>query len=325
MPDIGPRLQTAAEATRRHFGRRIRFYLPGMFTLNGLTGSYPALSITAGRCALDCDHCQGKILAAMIPAVTPGVLVERCTRLWGRGRQGVLVSGGCDREGALPWRAYADAIGTVKRTTGLIVSVHSGLIDGENARRLREAGVDQALIDVIGDDATLRRVCHLPGGVGRIAASIDALNRAGLPVVPHIVCGLDHGRIVGERRAIDMLTRFDIQQLVFVVLMPLRGTRGARVRPPAAEEVAELIAEARLRLVRTRLALGCARPRGDRRLEKLAIDAGINRLALPSDAAIAHARSRGLDISYQRTCCSVAQDLSAAHWPQEEKGNPDAR
>jgi len=58
----------------------------------------------------------------------------------------------------------------------------------------------------------------------------------------------------------------------------------------------------------TLISLGCARPRGSRRLEVLAVDAGVNRMALPSDEAVERARSYGLDIRYQKTCCSVPAD-----------------
>ncbi|MCP4756298.1 MAG: hypothetical protein GY866_36000 [Proteobacteria bacterium] len=40
-------------------------------------------------------------------------------------------------------------------------------------------------------------------------------------------------------------------------------------------------------------------------MEKLAIDAGLNRMALPSDEAVAHAENYGLEVVYQNTCCSV--------------------
>jgi hypothetical protein len=38
------------------------------------------------------------------------------------------------------------------------------------------------------------------------------------------------------------------------------------------------------------------------------VDAGVNRMALPSDEAVERARSYGLDIRYQKTCCSVPAD-----------------
>ena len=45
-------------------------------------------------------------------------------------------------------------------------------------------------------------------------------------------------------------------------------------------------------------------------MEMLAIDAGVNRMALPSDEAVEHARRHGLEVRFQATCCSVSGDLS---------------
>ena len=103
MHDFDDRLRHARERAWRKFGKQIIFYLPGMFKYNGLTGKYPAISITGSQCALSCDHCQGKILEGMISAGTSGPLIEKCIDLANRGAQGVLISGGCDEEGRLPW------------------------------------------------------------------------------------------------------------------------------------------------------------------------------------------------------------------------------
>jgi len=63
-----------------------------------------------------------------------------------------------------------------------------------------------------------------------------------------------------------------------------------------------------------RMSLGCARTRGDEQMELLALDAGVNRMALPSDAVIERAGELGLKVRHQRTCCSVGADLSKACW-----------
>ena len=78
--------------------------------------------------------------------------------------------------------------------------------------------------------------------------------------------------------------------------------------------MAEIIAEARIMMPDVRISLGCARRRGDSRLEMLAIDAGVNRIAIPSEEALEHAEKYGLEIRYQRTCCSVSKDISGAEW-----------
>jgi uncharacterized radical SAM superfamily protein len=308
------RLAAARELSRRHLGRRITFYLPGMFRLDGHTGRYPAVSITGDRCALQCDHCQGKILAGMPPAADPATLVATCRRMADQGHIGVLISGGCDPDGTVPWKAFLPAIETIKSTTDLLISVHCGLVDFETARDLKQAGVDQALVDVIGDDETYQAIYHVPFGVERIDAAMEALSLAQLPIVPHIVCGIAYGQIRGEYAAVDMIARYAIAQLVVVALMRIPGTPAVRSKPPNAEQVADIIAAARFQMPEVPISLGCARQRGNRRLEELAIDAGVNKLALPSERAVARAKYYGLEINYQPTCCSVTGSHLTAGW-----------
>jgi hypothetical protein len=305
------RLQAARELSWRHRGKRITFYLPGMFRLGNATGRYPAISITGGACGLGCDHCQGKILNSMIEAKSADQLVFQCRRLAARGDYGVLISGGCNAEGRLPWDRFLPAIATIKSETELFISVHSGLVDDPTALRLKAAGVDQALIDVIGDDETFKTVYHLPFGVDRIEASMAALQRAGIPMVPHIVCGIHYGGMRGEKNAVAMISRFKVQQVAIVSLMAIPGTRMEKVCPPTPEAVADIIAEARFAMPQVPVSLGCARQRGNRRLEVLAIEAGVNHLALPSEEAVERAESYGLDTRFQETCCSVLPDRSA--------------
>ncbi len=314
MHHLDNRLKEAREISWQVFGKRITFHLPGMFSYNSLSGKYPAISITGSQCALKCDHCQAKILQPMIPATTPELLIEKCIRLAEKGNHGVLISGGCDEEGRLPWDDFLPAIEEVKRRTHLYISVHSGLIDYEDAFRLKEAGVDHTLIDVIGDDETYQDIYHVGFGVSRIVSSLESMQKADLPFIPHIVCGLWHGRMKGERKAIEMISQFDVQQVVIVSLMRIPGTPAWSAQPPKAEEVAEMIAETRFRLPDMRISLGCARQRGNSRMEILAIDAGVNLMALPSEEAISRAMDYGLEIRYQRTCCSVSEDFSGERW-----------
>ena len=314
MRGLYERLKKARELSWETFGKNITFYLPGMFTFEGLSGEYPAISITGDQCSLQCDHCRSKTLEPMVPATTPDLLRKKCLGLWKKGNKGVLISGGCDQEGHLPWKEFIEAIGEVRRETGLYISVHCGLVDYPTACALKEAGVDQALIDVIGDDETYHKIYHVSFGVSLIESSLDSLQRAGLPVVPHIVCGLDYGNIVGEQEAIEMISRFSVDRMVMVSLMRIPGTPAWRARPLRPEDMATLMVKARLRLPRTQISLGCARERGNTEIEQLAVDAGVNSMALPSEEAIKRAKDYGLTIRYQRTCCSVSHDFSKAQW-----------
>lgn len=315
MDSLEEKMRAARERSWETFGKRLTFYVPGMIRCDGVRGRYQAVSITGERCDLQCGHCRGELLRSMPRVETPDALVARCLRLAECGENGVLISGGCDRNGRLPWDAFLSAIREIKERGGLHVSVHSGLVDRSTARRLKEAGVDQALIDVAGDDETYRRVCHVPFGIEEIVSSLEALEDAGLAIVPHVVCGLHFGEIRGERRALEIISNFDVAALVIVSIMKIPGKQDARFGPPRAAAVAEIIAEARLLLPEAPISLGCARQRGNRDLERLAIDAGVSRMALPSDEAVEHARGHGLEVRFQLTCCSVPEGLGGIPAP----------
>jgi hypothetical protein len=284
-----------------------------MFTYNGLKGRYPCISITGEGCALQCDHCRGSLLRSMTPALAPRDLVEECLRIAEKGALGVLISGGSDERGRLPWDAFLPAIAEIKKSTSLYISIHSGLVDETTALKLKDAGVDQALLDVVGDDETYRRVCHVPFGISQIASSLESLGKARLPMVPHIICGLHYGHMKGEKQAVDMISRFDVEQVVVVSLMP-NGVAPFAERKVTPEEVAGVIAEVRQRMPGVKVSLGCARERGNTRMEILALEAGVDHLVLPSEEAIRWAVERGMEVRYQRTCCSVAKDMSGEEW-----------
>ncbi len=314
MDELHESMQWAREASWKRFGKQITFYLPGMFIYNNMTGRYPALSVTGSDCALMCEHCRGEILKSMFDAKDPGELVNQCRELENRGAVGVLLSGGCDQAGRLPWHRFLRSIEEIKRHTGLIVSAHTGFLDLKRALELKAAGLDQALIDVVGDHATYLSVYHLSNGTELLLQTLESLQHAGLSIVPHIVCGLNGGRITSEAEAIDILVPFPIDKLVIVSLMKLPKAAAATFIAPAPEEVAHIIVKARETLPAAKISLGCARQRGCSELEVLAIRAGVNSMALPSDEAIREAEKQSLDIRYQKTCCSISADLSTPTW-----------
>ncbi len=312
-PGLAERLARARALSWRHHGRVAAFYLPGMIRIGDRRGRYPAVSITGRRCDLGCAHCAGRLLETMTSAETPAALVETARRLTKGGALGMLVSGGSDLRGRLPWDGFIDALREIKDTTSLQVSVHAGLTSPETAEGFARAGVDAALLDVVGSDDCLRNVFHLDGGIEAVERSLDALVASGVEIVPHVVIGLDGdgGRGAAgecEKRAIEMVAARSIGTISFVVFMPLRGTELEGARPPEVSCVAEILAFARERMPRALHCLGCARPR-DRygeRVEGVALMAGVNRLAVPTGGAEAAARELGLEVTRQETCCSVA-------------------
>jgi uncharacterized radical SAM superfamily protein len=80
----------------------------------------------------------------------------------------------------------------------------------------------------------------------------------------------------------------------------------ARVKPPRPADIARVVAAARLMLPKTPIALGCMRPRGKHRAETdvLAVKAGANAIAFPSEEAIEYAKRQGFEVSFSPYCCS---------------------
>jgi uncharacterized radical SAM superfamily protein len=304
--DLEDLLREARALSFERHGRTLQCFIPGRMHYMDDRGKYPTISITGGACALNCDHCQKHILNTMIPATTPEVLVDTCKGLAEEGNIGVLVSGGSLPDGSLPWEGFIDAIAAIKASTDLRITIHTGLIDRATATRLHEAGVDEFLIDVIGSEDTMREVYHLDSSLEEMEASLTALEATGKPVIPHIVMGLHYGRIVGEEEALEMVARHPPYALVIVVLRPIRSSPMGHVEPPDPEMVARFIALSRFRMPDVPLALSCARPPGRyrKRLDALAVEAGINRIAMPAEEALTRAKELGYDVEFHHTCCS---------------------
>ncbi|MDQ1239756.1 MAG: lipoyl synthase [Thermodesulfobacteriota bacterium] len=297
-----------AWALSRFFcGNILSAHVPGMFVVNGRRGRYRAVSITEDRCELGCEHCKGKLLKTMLHAGDAAALKKIGLEASARGDSGILISGGCDLGGKLPWDDFCGAIAYLKKHTSLKISVHTGIIDYSTALILKHAGVDQALVDVIGDELTAALVYHLPNGVDLIKRSMENLARADLETVPHILFGLHYGAERGETHALNIIGSFPIRKYVVVVLMPMPGTPMSEATPPSPVQVAMFLANARIKYPSLQSSLGCARPRGHyrRNLDVLAVRAGVNSIALPSDRALEFARDKGLEIVSRESCCSL--------------------
>jgi hypothetical protein len=268
--------------------------------------AFPTISITGKGCALKCKHCGGTVLETMYPAKTPEKLLRLCEKLKAEGAVGCLVSGGCLPNGSVPLQQFVDVLGRVKHELGLTVLVHTGIIDLDAAKHLKEASVDAALIDVIGSDETIERIYNLNVTVADYDGSLKALHESGVRFVPHVIVGLHYGKLKGELAALDIVRKYEPSALVVIAFMPIRGTDMANVEPPSPTDIARVIVVARLKFPKTPLVLGCMRPKGKHRAETdvLAIKAGVDAIAFPAEEAVELAKRMGFETSFSPTCCS---------------------
>jgi len=299
--------------------RKIRFYAPSFMYYKtthycSSTKDFPTISVTGSGCSLKCKHCGGNVLNTMYPATTPEKLFTLCSELKQKGALGCLISGGCLPDGSVPLRGFIEAIGKIKRELGLKIFVHTGIIDVQTAQDLQKAGVDSALIDIIGSDATIRDIYKLDVTVKDYDASLNALNAAGMAFVPHIIVGLHYGQLRGEFDALKMVSKYRPSALVIIAFMPIHGTEMEKVKPPTPVDIAKTMVTARAMFPQTPLVLGCMRPKGKHRSETdiLAIKAGVDAIAYPTEEAVGFAKDHGMHFSFSPICCSqIYMDLSS--------------
>ncbi|XHH10272.1 MAG: radical SAM protein [Candidatus Bathyarchaeia archaeon] len=291
--------------------KQIRFYAPSFtyYKNSPFLSSpnvFPTISVTGNSCALNCKHCGGKVLATMQPAVTPEKLFELCSKLKRDGAVGCLISGGCLPDGSVPLKPFAGAIARVKRELGLTVFVHTGIVDLDTAVFLKQSGVNAALIDILGSQETIEKVYGLKVTVQNYVDSLFALQNSGLPFVPHLIVGLKDGKLEGEFAALQMISKVNPSAVVIIAFMPLHGTEMANVEPPQPHDIARVTASARVMFPQTPLALGCMRPKGKHRAttDVLALKAGVDAVAFPSQGAIDFVKRQGWTVLFSPYCCA---------------------
>lgn len=319
-PDIPESYRKGWSLARKNFGNEVFFYAPTLkhYQTKEFEQSsknyFTSVSITGRRCALKCDHCRALILGSMKAATTPEALFETAQTLYEQGARGLLISGGSSSEGVVPLLDFCDIIAKVKERFGFKVIVHTGITNKKLARGLAGAGVDAAMIDVVGADETIHSVYHLNGvSTSAYEASLDNLCNAGVCVAPHVVLGLHYGKIQGELKALKIISNFKVSSLVLVGLLPQPGTPMAGVAPPSPEKMGEIFLAARELLPLTPILLGCERPAGNHKsqTDQLALKAGINGIAYPAEGIMGLAHRMGLKPRKSEMCCALAfQDLA---------------
>jgi uncharacterized radical SAM superfamily protein len=290
---------------------KIRFYAPSFVYYKNKyfrspPNAFPSISITGSSCALKCKHCNGKVLDTMVPALTPEELFDVCVKLKNNGAVGCLISGGCLPDGSVPIDKFVDAIAQIKKKLSLTVITHTGIVDYSTAKQLKAAGVDAALIDIIGSDETIREVYRLNIRAEDYDRSLRVFHEVEIPFVPHVLLGLHYGELKGELKALKMISRYSPSAVIIIAFMPIRGTPMEKVIPLEPEDIAQNLVSARLLMPETPLALGCMRPKGKHRIntDLLAVRAGVDAIAFPVEEAIRLAESMNLETSFSPLCCS---------------------
>ncbi len=304
----------------KNFGMNIWCYSPTIQTYS-IDQHRPAdnfrfcsISVTGHKCQLQCDHCRAQILESMFPAESPERLEALIKDFVRRKAEGILISGGSDLDGTVPLSKFIPVLKKIKEQHDILLVVHTGLITQDLASSLTEVGVDAVMLDIIGDDETIKKVYHLQKTTRDFEHSLELLDRYNIPSVPHIVVGLNYGKIYGELNAVDIISKYRPEALVIVALMPLENTPMKDTVPPKPSSIANVITYSRIKLPKTPIILGCARPRGPHKIstEILAIKSGVNGIAFISQEGANYAEKQGFKLKFSDHCCSlIFKDLKS--------------
>lgn len=312
-------MEQAFKLRLREYGTKLLCYSPTAYPYEipdhkqRSPDNFVSLSVTGTACSLRCEHCDGRLLKGMEPTLSPESLYDRCRQVAEAGGEGVLISGGSDSEGHVPLSRFAKAIRRVKEDFQLAVAIHTGLVDEETATLLADARVDAAMLDIIGNKSVAEKVYHIRDAPKKMLRSLQILEGCGIPTVPHILVGLDYGRLKGELEALDMVSRGNPSALVIIALNPIRNTPMEGITPPSPQDIGRITAVARLGMKKLPILLGCARPMGAHKIktDECTILSGVNGIAMISQDGADFARAKGLEPVFRDVCCSLAYQALA--------------
>jgi uncharacterized radical SAM superfamily protein len=297
--DLEPLFKQARQITDKFLGRRISLFTP--------SERFPSISITGRQCKLNCQHCGGRYLRHMKHITRPDQLISFCQKLAANQGLGCLVSGGCDASGRVPLAPFLPALREIKQSTSLFINVHTGFLTDNDAQQLAKTGIDCASVDVVGDNATIHKIYGLTGrSTQDYRATLQALKTNNISVSPHICVGLQFGKLAGELNALHIIQEtVEPSAIVIIALVPSQKTPMETTPPPSNYDIARICAITRALFPKTEIALGCMRPRGRarREMEQLAIEAGVTRIAVPTQTTLKYLKENGYKISVNHTCC----------------------
>ena len=279
----------------------------GVFRAYYVWPAFPSISISGSACGLQCKHCNRQYLSHMHPATTGEELIELARRLQKAGAKGVLLSGGCDKEGImLNLRKLLPAINKLHEM-GLIIKLHTGFVDRAFADEIVASGVDIASMEFVGSQQAITEIFQIDKTPEDYLQTFINLRDAGMPhIAPHIAVGLLYGDLSGELDAITMLhdAGIPLSSIAIIVFRPTKNTALEGQRAPEPDLIAKVVGHARELYPDSKIFLGAMRPRSSGRndpdagvrhgIEIAAYNAGIDGMEIPSNHMLDVLKKDGL-------------------------------
>jgi lipoyl synthase len=283
-------------------------------------GSFLNISITGQDCKLMCRHCRKELLKGMLKADNSKKLVKLVEKYIRKGREnsenssneslkGMLISGGFDTEGKLPVNDILSGVRELKlKYPFLTIYIHAGFLNEDEAASLKSSGVDAVLVNLIGSQTAISETYNLKNRTySDYLDTIKLLKGHGLKVSPHIIIGLENGKISDEFKTVRDALALEVDSLVFIVLKKASRTIDYVSSKVPHADIIRLVKYARGLSGDVLLSFGCAKPSGNSRhlLEISLIKAGIDSIAFPAEETIRFAVKNKIAHTFLEKCCAI--------------------
>ncbi|MCS7201244.1 MAG: radical SAM protein [Dictyoglomus sp.] len=254
------------------------------------------LSITGEKCVLRCNHCKGHYLKGMIALSK----VER--KIQKNNYKSILISGGFDLNGKLE-NISKDILESLKKK-GFKLNCHLGLIGEEDIKDIMGL-IDEISFDLILDEAVIQKVFHLKKTPEDFKDTFKLLKNH-FSVNPHIVVGLNCGKIEKEYEAIDFLSKFQPLNIIFIIFTPIKNTPMEHISPPSINMLKKFFLYTKEKIPKANLYLGCVRPSSDYRekTDFLAYELGFKAIVNPHPKVLEYLKKSDLIENYFYECCA---------------------
>jgi len=305
------------------YDKKVVFAVPGSKVFisryyRNKPNSFLNISLTGRHCELLCRHCRAMLLEDMVDINTFGNPFDNAENrllkiLKKFGREivkGMLLSGGFDKNGILPLDdKIINEIRELKSQTKnqIKIFMHLGFVEKYTVNALYGCGVDGVLVNVISDKDAIKKTYNLKNcSPDSFYKNIKVLKNAGLKVAPHIIIGLNDGKISGEFNSIEQLSSSGADAIVFAIVKKISKHFDFINPDIKVNEIIKLFDYTKKLVPDTPISLGCARPSGfnTEKLEIELLKRGIDVISFPSDAAIEFAEKNNFKFSFLEQCCT---------------------
>lgn len=258
------------------------------------------ISFSNNLCTFNCKHCNHKYLFNMKK-------FEDIYSLINKGYNSFLLSGGYDKNNKITILDKFDFLIRLKKEYGLKYNIHVGNLDNQDEIYKYKLLHDNIDYDLVGNIETYKYVYN-KDFFEKKWNDFDLLIKNGFNVTPHITIGLNKGLIEHEYEALKKLTKYkkNISKIIFLVIIPTKGTYFENIRLPEILDVLDVFKYAKSNFFDKEIILGCMHPKGVYR-EKLqnSLLSITDTIVQPINKTIETAELNNYDITYKYQCCSL--------------------